>query len=125
MGILEDLMSGAKTVVDFAEEKTAEAVEFSKLKYRSSQLSGDLSSAYKKLGSALYSMMKAGYEDKELIDSLVSEIDEIKATLDEINAKLAERKDKKICPACNTANEKDFDYCTRCGNRFENENKFE
>ena len=27
MGILEDLMSGAKTVVDFAEEKTAEAVE--------------------------------------------------------------------------------------------------
>ncbi len=119
MGILEDLMTGAKNVVDFAEEKTTSAVEYSKLKYRSAQLSKELSNLYEKLGSSVYSMAKSEYENKELIDSLISEIDEIKNSLDEINQKIAKKGDKKLCPACNTSNPKDSVYCSNCGNRLD------
>ncbi len=121
MAVLDDFLNGAKNIVDVAEDKATKAFELSKTKYKSAQLSKELSDLYKSLGSAVYSMMKSEYEDKELIDSLVSEIDIIKDELDEINSKLARRKNKKICPACDTANEKDSAYCTRCGNRFDSE----
>ena len=123
MAVLDDILNGAKNIVDVAEDKATKAFEFSKTKYKSAQLAKELSDLYKSLGSAVYSMMKSEYEDKELIDSLVSEIDIVKNDLEEINAKLAKKKNKKICPACDTENEKDSAYCTRCGNRFEETEK--
>ena len=62
MGIFEDLMAGAKNVVDYAGKKTDDVVELSKLKYQSSQLSNELRSLYEKLGCAVYSMMKSEYD---------------------------------------------------------------
>ena len=123
MANFDDFLNGAKNIVDVAEDKATKAFDFSKAKYKSARLSKEISDLYKSLGSAVYSMMKSEYEDKELIDSLVSEIDIVKNELDEINARLENRKNKKICPACNTANEKDSVYCTRCGNRFEETNE--
>ena len=98
MGIFEDLMAGAKNVVDYAGKKTDDVVELSKLKYQSSQLSNELRSLYEKLGSAVYSMMKSEYDNKELIDSLASEIEEVKNALQEISEKIAEKKRAKALP---------------------------
>jgi len=119
MAVLDDILTGAKNIVDVAEDKATKAFEFSKTKYKSAQLKKEVSDLYKKLGSAVYTMIKTEYEDKEIIDSLVSEIDIVKEELDEINIKIADTKNKKVCPACDTANEKDSAYCTRCGNRFD------
>lgn len=118
MGIFEDLMAGAKNVVDYAGKKTDDVVELSKLKYQSSQLSNELRSLYEKLGCAVYSMMKSEYDNNELIDSLAAEIEEVKNTLQEVNEKIAEKKELKLCPACGTKNDKEASYCMKCGNRL-------
>lgn len=118
MGIFEDLMAGAKNVVDYAGKKTDDVVELSKLKYQSSQLSSELRSLYEKLGSAVYSMMKSEYDNKELIDSLASEIEEVKNALQEVSEKIAEKKEQKLCPACGAKNDKEAFYCMKCGNRL-------
>lgn len=118
MGIFEDLMAGAKNVVDYAGKKTDDVVELSKLKYQSSQLSNELRSLYEKLGCAVYSMMKSEYDNNELIDSLASEIEEVKNALQEINEKIADKKELKLCPACGAKNDKEAFYCMKCGNRL-------
>lgn len=118
MGIFEDLMAGAKNVVDYAGKKTDDVVELSKLKYQSSQLSNELRSLYEKLGCAVYSMMKSEYDNNELIDSLASEIEEVKNALQEINGKIADKKELKLCPACGAKNDKEAFYCMKCGNRL-------
>ena len=118
MGIFEDLMAGAKNVVDYAGKKTDDVVELSKLKYQSSQLSNELRSLYEKLGCAVYSMMKSEYDNNELIDSLASEIEEVKNALQEVSEKIAEKKEQKLCPACGTKNDKEAFYCMKCGNRL-------
>lgn len=118
MGIFEDLMAGAKNVVDYAGKKTDDVVELSKLKYQSSQLSNELRSLYEKLGCAVYSMMKSEYDNNELIDSLASEIEEVKNALQEVSEKIAEKKEQKLCPACGAKNDKEAFYCMKCGNRL-------
>lgn len=111
-------MAGAKNVVDFAEKKTDSVVELSKLKYQSSQLNNELRSLHEKLGSAVYSMMKSEYNNRELIDSLASEIEEVQNALQGVNQKIAEKRELKLCPACGVRNDKEALYCMKCGNRL-------
>ena len=73
---------------------------------------------YEKLGNAVYTMVKSDFNNKELMDSLIEEIDSLKAKIDEVNLQIAERKNIRICPACGSRNEKDASYCSKCGNKF-------
>ncbi len=68
--MMEELFGKAKKVVDAAGKKTGEFVEISKLKLSAMQLNTDIKALYEKLGSAVYSMNKAHYNNAELLDSL-------------------------------------------------------
>lgn len=116
--VLDDLISSAKSLVDIAGKKTDNVVEISKLKYQSVQMSAELKSLYEKLGNAVYTMVKSDFDNKELMDSLIEEIDSLKAKIDDVNFQIAQRKNIRICPACGSRNEKDACYCSKCGNKF-------
>lgn len=116
--VLDDLISSAKNLVDIAGKKTDNVVEISKLKYQSVQMSAELKSLYEKLGNAVYTMVKSDFDNKELMDSLIEEIDSLKAKIDDVNFQIAQRKNIRICPACGSRNEKDACYCSKCGNKF-------
>ena len=119
MGFLDELKLSAKNVVDFAEKKTDSVVELSKLKYQQVTLGNELDELMNHLGEAVYTMVKANYDNKDLVNSLIAEIDEVKASLQAISEKLAAKKDQILCPACNAANDKNSNYCCKCGNKLE------
>lgn len=116
--VWDDLMESAKTLADKAGKATDKAVEYSKMKYQSMQLSSDLRGLYEKLGNAVYTMVKSDFDNKELMDSIIAEIDDVKKRLEELNVKMAEQRNAVVCPACGAVSDKDACYCSRCGNKF-------
>ena len=117
--VLDDLINSAKNLVDIAGKKTDNVVEVSKLKYQCVQMSAELKSLYEKLGTAVYTMVKSDFSNKELMDSLIEEIDSLKERIDQVNQEIAKRKNIRVCPACGSRNEKDACYCNKCGNKLD------
>ena len=68
--------------------------------------------------SAVYSMNKAHYENSELLESLIEEIDEKRAELKKINDKIAVLQKAKECPCCQTKNPQTAFYCQKCGSKL-------
>ena len=117
--VLDDLINSAKNLVDIAGKKTDNVVEVSKLKYQCVQMSAELKSLYEKLGNAVYTMVKSDFSNKELMDSLIEEIDSLKERIDQVNQEIAKRKNIRVRPACGSRNEKDACYCNKCGNKLD------
>jgi len=69
MSFLDDVISTGKNVVSAAGKKTDEAVRFSKLKIKESQLNGDIKNKFEKLGALIYQMAKSGEKDNEQFDA--------------------------------------------------------
>lgn len=116
--MIEDIFGKAKQVANAAGKKTGELVEISKLKLSAMQINSDIKELYEKLGSAVYSMKKANYDNPELVVSLVEEIDEKRVELREVNEKVAVLQKSKECPCCQTKNPQDAFYCQKCGSRL-------
>ena len=116
--VWDDLMESAKNLADKAGKATDKAVEYSKMKYQSMQLSAELRELYEKLGNAVYTMVKSDFDNKDLMDSIIAEIDDVKERLETLNIKMAEQRNSQVCPACGAVSSKEACYCYRCGNKF-------
>lgn len=116
--MMEELFGKARKVANAAGKKTGELVEISKLKLSAMQVNTDIKALYEKLGSAVYSMNKAHYENSELLESLTEEIDEKRAELKKINDKIATLQKAKECPCCQTKNPQTAFYCQKCGSKL-------
>lgn len=112
--MIEDIFGKAKQAASAAGKKTEELVEISKLKLSAMQVNTDIKALYEKLGSAVYSMQKAHYENPELVASLVEEIDDKRGDLKKIRDKIAVLQKAKECPCCQTKNPKEAYYCQKC-----------
>lgn len=115
MGFLDDVISTGKNVVSAAGKKTDEAVRFSKLKIKESQLNGDIRNKFEKLGSLIYQMAKSGEKDSEQFDALVAELDDCYAQLEEIGKQFDELRNEVTCPGCGTKSKTGNSYCPKCG----------
>ena len=119
----EDFCTKAKDVADAAAKKTGELVEISKYKIEASKINSEIRRTYEQLGSSVYSMVKGGYDNQELVNSLAEDIDELFMRLDAVNEKLSELKNAIICPVCGKTNAKDSMYCSKCGSKLQNSAK--
>lgn len=117
----DEVVEKARIVADAAGKKTGELVELSKYKIDSIRINNDIEKLYRQLGQAVYSMVKGGYDNHDLVEGLTEEIDELLLHLDIINEKLGEMKQLSYCPACGAKNSRENFYCTRCGSRLKNE----
>lgn len=115
MSFLDDVISTGKNVVSAAGKKTDEAVRFSKLKIKESQLNGDIRNKFEKLGSTIYQMAKSGEKDSERFDALVAELDDCYAQLEEIGKQFDELRNEVTCSSCGTKSKIDNSYCPKCG----------
>jgi len=116
--MLEDIYSKAKKAAEFAGKKTETVVSISKLKLTAVQINSDIKMLYEKLGTAVYGMQKAGYENPELVADLVEEIDEKRKDLKKVRDRIALLQKAKDCPCCQSKNPKDAYYCQKCGSRL-------
>ena len=119
--LFDDVLSKAKGAAYVATKKTGEIVEVSKLKLKCIQLNGQIKDEYEKLGSAVYSMRKNGYENEELIASVSAEIDSLLKELDEVSSKVESIKSIIVCPTCGKKNPDTSYYCSKCGSRIAQE----
>lgn len=120
MANFDNVVGLAKDIAETAGKTAERVVGISKLKLRVSQINSEIKKAYEKLGSAVYNMKKANYEDDGLIASVVEEVDDLHAERAKVEAKIASLKKQVICNTCGAKNPEDAVYCVKCGSRFEN-----
>lgn len=114
----DDICFRAKDVADAAAQKTGELYELSKYKIESVRINNEMKELYAELGEAVYSMMKSGYENRDLLEGLAEEIDELALRLDAVTEKIDEMKKLSTCPACGHKNSPENFYCSRCGTKL-------
>lgn len=121
--MFDDVLEKARMVADIAGKKTGEAVEISRYKVEALRLSNQVKNLHEQLGSTIYSMTKHDYDNPELVESLVDEIDETLLTLEAVNEKIAELKNIARCDICGAKNGEENYYCCRCGSKIKNNYK--
>ncbi len=121
MDILDNVLEKAKAIANMASKKTGKVVEISKIKLDSLQTNSEIKACYEKLGNAVYSMAKADYENPELIANIIEEIDELIEHLDDNQDKISNIKAYRTCECCDNRNPLDATYCSKCGNKLEDE----
>ena len=92
MANFDNVVGLAKDIAETAGKTAERVVGISKLKLRVSQINSEIKKAYEKLGSAVYNMKKANYEDDGLIASVVEEVDDLHAERAKVEAKLPFKK---------------------------------
>lgn len=115
MSFLDDVISTGKNVVSAAGKKTDEAVRFSKLKIKESQLNGDIKSKFEKLGALIYQMAKSGEKDNEQFDAYIAEIDGCYDELADIEKQFDELRNEVTCPGCGAKCKDENSFCPKCG----------
>lgn len=121
MSAFDTFMEKAKDVYDVASKKAGELVEISKLKMECVKVNSEIKKLYEKLGSSVYSMMKANYDNQDVVNGLVEEIDENLEKLSALNQKLSDYKNVAICKTCGAKNPEENYFCSKCGSRIKNE----
>lgn len=119
--MFDDFLLKARDIADAAGKKTSEIYEVSKYKYECIKLNGEIKRLYEQLGSSVYSMVKGGYDNNELVESLTEEIDEHLDRLKAINELIAGMKNLSLCPVCGAKNSADSLYCSKCGSKLRSE----
>ena len=115
MSFLDDVISTGKNVVSAAGKKTDEAVRFSKLKIKESQLNGDIKNKFEKLGALIYQMAKSGEKDNEQFEWYISEIVGCYDELANIEKQFDELRNEVTCPGCGAKCKDENTYCPKCG----------
>lgn len=121
MNMFDTFIEKAKDVCDIATKKTGEMVEVSKIKFECVKVNGEIKKLYEQLGSTVYSMVKSNYENKDVIDGLVEEIDDNLEKLNNLNQKLSDLKNVVTCKVCNSKNPEENYFCAKCGSRIKSE----
>ncbi|MCH5204709.1 MAG: zinc-ribbon domain-containing protein [Oscillospiraceae bacterium] len=118
MSFLDDVITTGKNVVSTAGTKGKDAVNFSKLKIRVSQLNGEVKTKFEKLGEMIYEMAKSGEKNNEAFDEMVSEIDAIYDELADIDKQVDELRNVVTCTKCGAKTSKENAYCPKCGEKL-------
>lgn len=115
MGVLEEVVSKAKTAADYATKKTGEIVEVTKLKITASEVEGKIKTELLELGKKVYNAAKEQTDCTEYVTAKVEAIDKLNVELEKIHDSVAELRSEKRCPECKATNSQEAIYCQKCG----------
>ena len=116
---IDNIIDKAKEIAIKTGKKGEQLAALTKLKYKQSTLNSELRKAYEKLGSSVYGMVKADYENSELVAEMVEDIDIIKAKIDAVADQIADLQNIIICDACGAKNGSENLYCSLCGTKID------
>ncbi len=115
MGIIDDVFSRSKEIVDAACQRSGEIVAVQKQKFNISSLKSKREKDFAQLGKLYYELVK---DNDDLDDETRNLIDAINEKTDEISRLYEEMKDiknKAVCPNCNAKIDLASVYCNNCG----------
>lgn len=111
--IIEKVKNAVSETTRKAVKLSNEAIDYTKIKLRISDLKSQLDDKYAAIGMAVYE----GSGEEE-IDTICEEISSLRDEIEELNLRLSEYKNQKSCSECGTLCEKDDDFCRKCGKEF-------
>lgn len=119
MDFFDEIIDKAKVALDVAVKATEDVVDTGKQKFNVAALENKITKDYKALGEAFYNFKKTGEIDDELIDELISSIEEKKAKIEELKEEMRKAKADRICANCGAAIEENTIFCPICGQKLE------
>ena len=103
--------------------KTTNIVDVTKLNFALNETGRKISALYEKIGETVYSKYTEGELNCTEFDEILKEIDSFKAEQENIKAQIAELKNAITCPECGTSNDKDNEFCSKCGAKLTEEDE--
>lgn len=114
------VIKGAESVTKTTIKKTSESVTTLKLSYSIKEVESAMDDVLKKMGTLIYEEYKNGADFSGVYLENCEKIDKCLEEIELLKIKIAETKNKKLCPDCGKYNEPDSKYCSCCGHVFDN-----
>jgi len=111
--IIEKVKNAVSTTTRKAVKLSNEAIDYTKIKLKISDLKSQLDEKYAAIGLAVY---EGNDEDK--IDGICEEISSLRRDIEDLELKLSEYKNQKTCSSCGAVCEKEDEFCRKCGSEF-------
>lgn len=111
----DDIIDGVKRVGEKVGKEAEKLCDATRLHFNAADLRRDIEKKYKELGMLVYTAQKKSENVDIRIEQCVMQIDELKRRLDSVNSQSAEKRNRKLCPACGQMVEKTARYCHICG----------
>lgn len=101
--------------------KTSNIVDVTKLNFALNDAEKKISAHYEKIGEIVYSKYVEGQLNCDEFDEILKEIDTFRAEQESIKVQIAQLKNAITCPECGTLNDKDSEFCSKCGTKLSSE----
>lgn len=105
--------------------KTSNFVDITKLNIALSDTDKKISEIYEKIGQTVYEKYTEGFSITEDFDEMCAVIDEFVDEKESLKAQIAELKKAIPCPECGQNNDKENEFCAKCGAKLVREKKDE
>lgn len=121
MDIIDNIGKKASDTCKNAAKQTGKLVEITKLKVGISKNKDAINDIYTEIGRKAYEEYTKTQEIGELFKQDCFEIDNLAKQIEDSRMKILELNGSKQCKNCFAEVEKEFEFCPKCGNKFEND----
>lgn len=118
MSIVDETISKAKAVADVTAKKATEIANVTKANVKLYETNNTLGEVYEELGKIVYSAVKNETEYGEDVEEKIRVLDELIQKKSALIKEIADLKGKKICGQCQSVNDGESSFCSKCGNQF-------
>lgn len=118
MDFFDGAVAKAKAALDVACKKTNEAVTVQRQHFDISSLEAKRAKDFEALGRLYYEEIGNSAPENGKIAELKAAIDEKNEKIEALRRELNEIKNKRLCPHCGTAVDKNAVFCSACGEKL-------
>ncbi len=118
MDFFDDVVTKAKEAFDIASKKTGEVVTTQKQKIDILSLENKRDKDFEKLGAIYFDMIKDTEIEDAVVAELVSAVKEKNEKIENLKEEINNTKNKRVCPSCGVAVDKNANYCNACGEKL-------
>ena len=115
MDFLNNVFGAVGDAAQKVARKSADAVEYSKIKYSVYDINNEIKKLYTEIGQCAYNCYISGNTTDLPISDKCEEIQELKKKLDEMQQRMDSLKFSIRCPKCGKSIKSDVSYCPFCG----------
>lgn len=99
---------------------TSNIVDITKLKLTLNDTEKKINDLYELIGEKVYNAYIDGTEIKSELDGHCIEIDRFKKEAETLKEQISSLKNTVLCLSCGQYNDKDSEYCSKCGSKLSN-----
>lgn len=116
----EEVLFKAKEVATTAGRKAMDVADLAKTKMKVLENEKAIDNAMEALGHLFYDSRKENADlNEELVQELISQIDELEATNADLRAQMDNACSRKTCAGCGAVNAEGAAYCNKCGEKLD------